>query len=548
MKYEFEESYHLKVNYSCECEVDDKHPNSKIIDITCRFLEYFPLCRDNVDTSPIYFTKKPSQEEAKTFRYGPAEWLNFEIIKDFAWESKEIRRGEKGNITYVERPLGPSGEQNDDGSYLWRTPNPNDHAIIKGFKTTLFVHKEYNIPEEEVNKAVKELVENSVALITHSPMVKLYKRGYQSLETPEAGIIIESIPEWVPWFNKETSGRITRFGIGSNSLKPEQSFYDYNKIKDIIQYIKTGDPIKIANYLESDEIDYQSQEVRRKLISSVLESIKRLGEEDKNETFSQLIKVVKTKSWLKDCFHMLLSGIGIIDENDREDVFSDLIVACGEKGMIKEYFPDFVNFLDRFSYNHSIFNDLVDIAQTRGFMKEYFLVFSDAIDKLYEEDREYAFSKLIEVAKQNKLTGDYFPILLMTIKRLGKYKFFFFHKLCETAKEMGLLKNFYASIKGIFVNLLLDIDNLDYHEKYTAFVYLNLAIIDSELMDELYPLIETQFQNLIKFFDDLTESESEPEKEFAFSILSKFPKDTKLMFNHFSTLLEAIEKKRNLNE
>jgi len=217
----FEDSYHLKVNYSCEYEVDDQ-PTTKTIDITCRFLEYFPLCRDDVDTSPIYFTKEPSQEEAKAFRYGPAEYMNFEIIKDFAWESEEIRRDEKGNITYVERPLGPSGEKNDDGSYLWRTPNPNDHAIIKGFKTMLMVSKkERNIPEEVVNQTVKELIENSIALITHSPMVKLY-RSYKSLETPEAGVIIESIPEWVPWFNKESSRRITRitrFGMGSNLLR-----------------------------------------------------------------------------------------------------------------------------------------------------------------------------------------------------------------------------------------------------------------------------------------------------------------------------------------
>ena len=211
MRFEFEESYQLKVNYSCEYEVDDKHPKYKEIKINCRFLEYFPLCRDYVDTSPIYFTKKPSQEEARTFRYGPAEWLNFEIIKDFAWESKEIReemrQGKRPNFSeiFAERSFNiGGGKKNEDGSWLWRTSNPYgpyDHAIIAGFRTTLLVSKERNIPEEDVNQAVKEIVENSVALITHSPLVKLYRKYEHIHRSNEAGIIIDSKSEWIPSFN-----------------------------------------------------------------------------------------------------------------------------------------------------------------------------------------------------------------------------------------------------------------------------------------------------------------------------------------------------------
>lgn len=200
----FEESYHLKVDYSCEYEIENTKDNITPVKIKCRFRDYFPLSRDYIDTEPVFFSDhKPLQEDLDTYRYRKTNFkeLNFEIIKDFAWESEKIYRDEKGRVVdfeptiYIER-----GGKNDDGKWVWRSFNPNIHAIVVGFESTLFFDKRLNVSEEMIHKRVKELVENSVALITHSPLVKLYRR-YEHSGLIEAGIIIDSEPEWIPSFN-----------------------------------------------------------------------------------------------------------------------------------------------------------------------------------------------------------------------------------------------------------------------------------------------------------------------------------------------------------
>lgn len=192
MKYEIEGNYQISVDYSCEYDIiETENSSTNQIKIKCRFREYFPFCRDDIDTAPIFFDRKPSQEELETFRYGPAEDMNFEIIKGFVTEAEEIYRSDDGSIGGFDIPARAGGEKDENGKWIWKYRQPWVRPIVLGFETMLFVDKSCNVSEEQIHQRIQELVNNCVALITHPPLVKL--EPYDG-----ANVIIDTKPKWVP--------------------------------------------------------------------------------------------------------------------------------------------------------------------------------------------------------------------------------------------------------------------------------------------------------------------------------------------------------------
>jgi len=291
-----------------------------------------------------------------------------------------------------------------------------------------------------------------------------------------------------------------------------------------------------------------------------LENIENLSKQDhdpyahRKHAFYELIDSVKdTKimniysSQIETQFRILMNSIDEV----YQDSVSALIKVAKEIGYITEYYPTFLNAIERLSsrYEYSAFsnliisinaNELLNIDYTE--LRTKFLVLLNNINNISGSNRYRAFSNLLKASEKNGWIKEDFPVFLRTIDTLSLWDqlnaFSILFKVGEETK--WIQKHFSLFLKGI--------NNYSDSLRYSAFSEMFNLVKSTDFLNNVYSLIETHFLVHLKSINTLNESVS-VSKLNAFYVLIDSIMDSKLWNKFYSQIaaqfliiLESFEK------
>lgn len=341
--------------------------------------------------------------------------------------------------------------------------------------------------------------------------------------------------------------------------------------KEIVLRLKSGYP-SVVNYILNEELlDNLNQEELEKLmkqnwhrsldltqLKKLLEVIGPLAKKAFNEKWANQMKNFFL-SYLRHLIpnHLIeqfikihlgtitkyleenisLSKVDLCEEKFSYEtifvVFSSLLEAVEEVGLIEDFFPTFLETIEKFpnGYKFFPFDYLIKKIKETGLIEEYILTILKIVDNSENKspywDKIHMFSKLIDSIKNTELQKRFYPQIetqfLALLKTLDSN--YDFHVLVETAKHTGLIEDY-------FLALLDAIDKFPNEDKFHMFFKLFDSIKNTELLNKYYSQIETQFLALLKTLD------THP----SYSVLIEIAKHTGLIEEYFLALLDATDK------